>query len=224
MIDYKRKFIFLHIPKCAGTSIGNFFINEFQYKNDELSLYKDFNYFTYDSHRIHFDNLNEEILQNYFVFTIVRHPYTRFVSEYKYNEELNIDDFDYYCENFQQIWDKKYGKLKDFNWLHSHNIQRISDGVYNNIHRISQTDYLKGTYSDSIHKIRYIDKIIKFENLNEGIQEVFQYLNLQNKKLPHSNSSNIKKFEHKKINLSKRNKDIIFNLYRSDFINFGYSP
>lgn len=224
MIDYKRKFIFLHIPKCAGTSIGNFFINEFQYKNDELSLFKDFNYFTYDSHRIHFDNLNEEILQNYFVFTIVRHPYTRFVSEYKYNEELNINDFDYYCENFHQIWDKKYGKLKDLNWLQSSNINKISDGVYNNIHRISQTDYLKGAHSDLIDKNRFIDKIIKFENLNEGIQEVFQHLNLKNKKLPHTNSSNIEKFKHKKINLSKKNKEIIYNIYKDDFSKFGYLP
>lgn len=224
MIDHKRKFIFLHIPKCAGTSIGNLIINEFKYNKKELPLFKDFNYFYYDSYRIHYDNLNKHILKNYFVFTIVRNPYNRFVSEYKYNEELDIDDFDYYCENFEKIWDKKYHKIEKLNDVPNKNYIEIANNFYNNIHRISQTNFLNGSYTDYLDKTKYINKIIKFENLSNEIKFIYSKLGIKNFKIEHHNSSNIKKFEHKKVNLSKKNKEIIYNIYKEDFSNFGYLP
>jgi hypothetical protein len=223
MIDHKRKFIFLHIPKCAGTSVGNFFINYFNYSKNDMSLFSDFNYYEYDSHRIHFDELNKDILNDYFVFTIIRNPYDRFVSEYRFNRELDESNFDYYCENFESIWDKKYNRLIKLNSPPDKNIKEIADGVYNNIHRISQTDYLKGTYSDFINKINYVNKFVRFETIEEDMNYVFKNIGISNTKLPHLNSSNKLKSIHKDINMDEKNKEIIYDLYKDDFINFGYS-
>ena len=68
------------------------------------------------------------------------------------------------------------------------------------------------------------DKIIKFENLSNEIKFIYSKLGIKNFKIEHHNSSNIKKFEHKKVNLNKKNKEIIYNIYKEDFSNFGYLP
>ena len=77
MVSHKHKFVFLHIPKCAGTSIGEKLNSHF----DEL--------WTYSGFKIHHDDLTEDILKNYFVFTIVRNPWDRLYSQYKYRPWLN---------------------------------------------------------------------------------------------------------------------------------------
>jgi len=217
MIDHKRKFIFLHIPKNAGTSIGNYLINQFNYSMEDFPLKKDFNYYHYDSYRIHFDNLSEDILKEYYVFTVIRNPYDRFISEYFFNSELKKLDFSLYCRKFEALWNTKYENLIKLNEKPTKPINDLAGDFYNNIHRVSQSNYLNGIYTDYIDKTPYINKIIKYENLNQDFEEVCNHLDIPNK-LPHLNKS------HKKqIRLSKKNKRYIYNLYKDDFINFGYS-
>ena len=68
MVNHDKKFIFLHIPKCAGTSIGR----ELYAKFDKDKVYEGF--------KIHHDDLDEKILDEYFVFTIIRNPWDRLFS------------------------------------------------------------------------------------------------------------------------------------------------
>jgi hypothetical protein len=78
MISHSHKFIYIHIPKCAGTSIEHalykfaseskgsaFAIKEKAWRNKEL-----------------FDLLERH--PDYFSFTVVRNPYSRIVSVYKF--------------------------------------------------------------------------------------------------------------------------------------------
>ena len=62
MVNHKHKFIFLHIPKCAGVSIGKT-LNKLT-GVDEV----------YEGFGIHHDEFNEEAFKEYFVFTFVRNP------------------------------------------------------------------------------------------------------------------------------------------------------
>jgi hypothetical protein len=67
MINHKKKYIFLHIPKCAGNSvIKNIDLPKQPPSHFPLSTYP------------------QDVRCNYFKFTFVRNPWDRFVSAYFY--------------------------------------------------------------------------------------------------------------------------------------------
>ncbi len=77
MINHKHKFIFLHTPKTGGLSIGRAI-------NKALGIQD-----PYESFYIHYDDLNEQILKDYFVFTFVRNPWDRITSDYRIKNDIN---------------------------------------------------------------------------------------------------------------------------------------
>ena len=77
MINHEYKFIFLHIPKTAGVSVGTTLYDLVGI--DDL----------YDGFKIHHDIVSEKNLRDYFVFTFVRNPWDRMTSEYKFRHFLH---------------------------------------------------------------------------------------------------------------------------------------
>jgi hypothetical protein len=63
------------------------------------------------------------------------------------------------------------------------------------------------------------DFIGKYENLEQDIYKLFKILKIDttNLEIPHKN-----KTEYCKPNISKKHKDIIYNIYKKDFEIFGY--
>lgn len=85
-ICHKRKLIFVHIPKNAGTSIHSLFnTNPKDYLPDQK----------WTEYKNHF----REYWENYTRFSIVREPISRFISIYKYCKMQNIINFSN-IENF----------------------------------------------------------------------------------------------------------------------------
>lgn len=89
MISHRHQFIFVHIPKTAGTTIRAAFYREY----DEL----------HNPHHAGIskikESLSEEVFQSYFKFGAVRNPWDREVSRYTYiKEEFRHIDNDY-CQN-----------------------------------------------------------------------------------------------------------------------------
>ena len=76
MINHEHKFIFLHIPKNAGTSIAKAL-------NRQCGVTE-----PYESFRIHSDDFDKKIWKEYFVFTFVRNPFARMWSQYIYRNWL----------------------------------------------------------------------------------------------------------------------------------------
>jgi len=74
MVSDKRKFIFIDIPKTASTSM-RFALNESKHKPKKHHSISNI-----ASHYKFCDKLDEEKIQKYFKFTIVRNPYDRLVS------------------------------------------------------------------------------------------------------------------------------------------------
>lgn len=72
-IDQNKKIIFIHIPKTGGESIADYFFGKKllfkQGKHHDIEHY--------------LDTLGDDISQ-YYVFSIVRHPYKRMLSYYTY--------------------------------------------------------------------------------------------------------------------------------------------
>lgn len=79
MICHVNKFIFVHIPKCGGTTIENIFNGWHKWKTNDKLI---------GENRQHYKltqilELNPSC-NNYFRFTFIRNPYDRIVSEYHY--------------------------------------------------------------------------------------------------------------------------------------------
>ena len=97
MINHKHKFIFLHTPKTGGMSVGSALYSALGIKDD------------YQSFRIHYDDLNEEILKEYFVFTFVRNPWDRLVSDYRFKTEINSNfAFETFNKDSQYCYEQQY--------------------------------------------------------------------------------------------------------------------
>lgn len=152
----KEKFIFIHINKNAGTSISKA-LGMFRKKHltaKELI----------DHHGIGQINF-----RNIYKFAVVRNPWDRVVSQYKFRVKTNQCKMRTNPISFKNWVKKVYGKNKD-------------DYYYNNPKMfLTQADWLKD-YNDEIH----IQKVIKFENLESDFSDVTNYLQL-NIKLPHYN-------------------------------------
>ena len=84
MISHKHKFIFVHVPKTAGTAIRFALQGEYDelHKPHHSSLY-----------RIK-DALSEKVFKTYFKFGAVRNPWAREVSRYIFlRERADLDKF-----------------------------------------------------------------------------------------------------------------------------------
>lgn len=221
MISHQHKCIFIHIPKCAGTSIekvlGHYDLYDGRRKQDHrslrmvekpvqyLKLFNDDNLLDYlKTIKYKFKpqlnpynklNLKKEHYNSYFKFTFVRNPWDRAFSWYK-----NV--------------------MRDE--VHSKDL-----GLVNNI---SFEDFLKGNigvralrpqtywikdYNGNIN----MDFIGKFENLQNDFNVVAETLNLNQFQLPHELKSDNKSY---KEFYSDKTKDIVWDFYKKEIKLFDY--
>ncbi len=144
------------------------------------------------------DNKENHILDDYLKFSVVRNPYDRFLSAYcwKYhawekNQEVKMN----HLLNFVEILDKSPNELQK------------------KIHFKPQYDFV----FDS-RKILKVDRILRFENLEEEFMDLCKEINLE-AYLPHlmkSNSIQIGDFKTNPV------KEIIYQAYQKDFEVFEY--
>lgn len=99
MIDFERKLVFIHIPKTGGSAIESALLHEslgyHDYRGQRINNIK--------KHKLekHFppkgnphENYNNTIkgiknIEEYNIFTVVRNPWDRFASQYRYHKKLN---------------------------------------------------------------------------------------------------------------------------------------
>lgn len=189
MISHKHKCIFIHIPKCAGTSIesalGHFDDHEGRGGQDHRSIRmiekpyitakalsskenlkeiikrQKHHYFDDVGNEENKSSITKEQYRDYFKFTIVRNPWTRAFSWYK---NVLID----------KIHRENHGITEDTTFK-EFLTQFAGQGMLK-----PQTYWLKN-YDGTIS----LDHIGRFENLSIEIAEITQHLNLENMSLPH---------------------------------------
>jgi hypothetical protein len=202
----KDKIIFIHIPKCAGTSIEKYLINLYKYnipdymwisppnKDLLLGVIKNFSIYTAQNYSIEkiveYKKLDRNLLNQYTIFTVVRNPYHRTLSDLIYNNLLNSNNtFDVYnilIKYFQ------------------------SKSTYDN-HKIPQYKFL--TLNDIIYPNIII---IKFENISKDIKilEFMKHFNIYENKKKHN-------IDYDSL-LTVPVKELIYKHYNMDFDYFNY--
>nr|WP_299593807.1 sulfotransferase family 2 domain-containing protein [uncultured Microbulbifer sp.] len=189
----KYKYVFVHIPKSGGTSMLRALKAPTRRNHAPWEIYKEANRFYFD---------------DFFKFTIVRHPVTRIYSAYNY------------------ILNGGNGRPADLEF--SHHLQITSPTFESFI-----LDYLtpSSVFKHNLFRpqvffvCNYFDEIVvdhvcKLEHIEDEIIAVFKNLNIPSpENFPHANNTY---HSEETPDFSEEIKSAIYELYHSDFRVFGY--
>jgi len=127
MISHKHKCIFLHIPKAAGTSIERFLRDIDPDIPSKVLRKRGFSRF-----------LNDHL--DYYVFSIVRNPYDRLVSAWKWGEfKLRNEPLCPYYQKSRSVSFEEYVQLLvDENYRH---FNRLCWSEYDEYHTLPQFEF-----------------------------------------------------------------------------------
>jgi hypothetical protein len=221
MISHKHKCIFVHIPKCAGTSIekslGHFedYAGRDQQDHSSIRMVEPVNSKTFSST----ENMKEllkrflvqikpapnprnkytvsrEQYEKYFKFTIVRNPWARVHSWYKNvtRDELHRAEMGI------------SSKIKFYDFLETF---KYKTGLR------PQTFWIKN-YKGEIP----LDYIGRFENLSSDFEKVCNLMNIESLKLPHELKRTCNDYRDA---YNDKTRDLISRIYKEEIALFGYS-
>jgi hypothetical protein len=225
MVCDQYRCIFVHIPKAAGQSIEEFFIDQLgldRERDRETLLLQD----NRDAARgteklshlsaaeyLRCGHVSPAVFSSYFKFSFVRNPWTRILSEYRYRN--------YFCH--VSFRDFVLRKLPKPGW----------DDKYR--HVMPQYDMLHDANGAPL-----VDFIGRFENLQADFKAVCRHLNIDEAELPHRNKSdkrsrNVKRRVRNWVYQNGENRlrspqelydadtrDAVAEYYRRDIEAFGY--
>ena len=196
MISNKHKYIFVHIPKCGGTSIEKILLDN---ENVECnwdcrlplnSLSRENKHKYKLGHRSWQHQISifpEKTQQTFFSFTFVRNPWDRIVSSWRYHKQVLKREYD----------------LKTFARLPRDNKQV---GLY---HLDTQVSFININ----------TNFIGRFENLQHDFNIVCDKIGISRKVLPHKNKS---KHKHYTEYYDDETREIVAERYAQDIEQFGY--
>lgn len=193
MISHSLQCIFVHIPKCAGSSINQ------QLKLESLGFSG------------HAPASYHSEYKDYFSFTFVRNPYDRVASAYKYFQKLKQG----------HRWYKRNSIISDaanemsFNEFVKHipdfiKLMKREEGSFESGIHFKPYDY----FLDS-----NIDFLGKFENIQRDYGFILAKLKLPSANLRKVNSTNNLNYRQLYIEDSK---SIVYNIYQEDIKKYSY--
>jgi hypothetical protein len=169
LISQSKKFIFLHIPKTAGSSLRNALA-----EHTDLDTYRLESYPTVLGGQGHMQQsylLKSGLwsdFQGYYEFTVVREPLSRLLGIYNYNFNRR--------NTWSTITPSKHGSFARFA---QHVKMTYQHRPYDNLFYHSQLEWLEQPLTDRVH-------VYKFEDLIKDITPLSQSLGLDIN-LPHDN-------------------------------------
>jgi hypothetical protein len=194
MISNTHKFIFVHIPKNAGTSIENLLFKHY-HEDKKKHIFFDKKLLHFNQHltlsEIQKHRVRGQSFFDYFKFTYVRNPWERMVSAAKYRR-MTLKQFIY----------------SDFS------SSQQSSNLDPDRHRLPQYDFL---FDDSGNKL--IDFIGRYETLQEDFDIICDKLKIPRQTLPHKN---ISKHKHYTECYDDETYEIVAEKHAKDIECFGY--
>jgi hypothetical protein len=212
MIFHNKKVIFIHIAKAAGTSAENWLGRDWTESTIHNVNYDTFFGYSYEE-EIWLQHATAEVIKrlkpkefdNYFKWAIVRCPYERMKSIYKYALRLKFInvDFEKFILNLPMYIDKSE--------------EHISEWFDGKLKRPAYGKVSKGSHFTSQYDHTHIDgelvcSITKIEDLPNGLP----YLSVDI--FPHDNRSNNSNLEY-----NSKMRDMVVKIYENDFKAFGYN-
>jgi len=212
MILHEHKLIFIHIPKNAGSSIESFFgVKPFDWKTPNYNVLTGW----CPKRCIHLQHatpkqlletglISEDIWESYYKFAIVRNSWERSLSDYVWMlKSTGVSG------SFKEYLNRA-GKFKQY----------LSDNTAPG----NRADHLMPQV-EFTHRGQkpILDKIIRFENLNEGFQNVCEQIGINSAVLPHKKKGVIS-LKHYSYFYNKELKSLVSNIYHDDIqaFNFAY--
>ena len=195
MISHKYRCIFIHIPRCAGTSIETWLCNE--------------DWWNVEPHSKHLiasqaKRLYANWWDQYFKFAVVRHPLDRMRSCLHYSDHFGL----------QQTPNGL--SFERYHALFGHDIVLEHDHRFWNREDILRNQHKPGAvYSNILDEP--LDFIARFEQLSEAMKFVETKLSVPR---PFGQWIEKSKDVH---SLNVRDIEAITQIYRNDFPRFGYS-
>jgi hypothetical protein len=199
MISHEHKFIFIHIPKCGGTSVECAF-----------NAWDDKDNFFVGSRKQHWF-LDQIIKANpeskdYASFAFIRNPFSRIVSEYKYAKKESHNNCDHIkSDSPLNLSFKEFCKDLEYNL----------DQYCYHFHEKSLCDYLLN--ANGSEKVNYIGRL---ENFQKDFNAICDKMEIPQKRLPHVFKSDDKKNYTEYYDDETR--AIIAEKYAKDIDYFGY--
>jgi len=224
MILFDEKIIFVHVPKTGGVSVENFFLEKYGYKRNPFLLIHGYGmdlnttkskYTVYPHMHYPLKNIlieaekNKVIVDNsWTVFSIVRNPYYRFLSDLMYQEVTPLK---------HQFHTLPETNKKDYlnNCIDLFFESDVNENYHSN-HTLPQHQFFEGCDLEC--------KIFKFE---EGLINIMESLGFDtNGSFPHhlepSQTFNIPKPNYNQM-LTRHLVEIVNEKYQKDFEIYNYS-
>ena len=191
-INHEKKLIFIHIPKNAGTSIIKAMGVENLFMDKTIEEYKE-----------HY----EDYWKEYKKFTVVREPIDRFISAYKF---ARMDESGWFSATGEEGLEKHH----HYELCNEMNINEYISYLYKNPEKFNRWVIPQTFVISNENGEREIDYYVRYENLLEDLQKIGI------DKIEKLNSSKIK--DEKTIELTKKSKNQLYQIYDIDYQNFSY--
>ncbi|MDW2323633.1 sulfotransferase family 2 domain-containing protein [Vibrio sp. 1159] len=217
LISDQKKFIFLHNPKCAGTTVRQLLM-PYEDRNNHYWMFENVLGYKFDKAHMslstfrNFNTSDFELLEKYFTFGFVRNPYSRAVSAFSetnmklYNDFINGDKREEFLERLNNYCAKLTERnTTGFNVGFRHSIQQ------------NKMFYFGGKCK--------ADLIIKLEDLDSGLNKLSSlHVDIFNAlKDINSKKRNQKPIKNSPENLlTKSSIDNLNRVYHDDFVLFDY--
>ena len=198
MINHHHKYIFIHIPKCAGTSIENTLSGAAYVKWDERNKIWVQHATANQIKRLYCQNY-----EDYFSFTFVRNPWGRAISDYFWiKKNLKIEDS---FKNYLLL-ENKFNTPR-FSYPHLHKTGRGD-------HVLPQSDFILDSNREQM--VNYIGR---FENIQQDFDTICDKIGIPRQELPHNNKTNHKRYVEY---YDEETRQIVAEKYAKDIEYFGY--
>ena len=202
MISHKHKCVFVHIPKTGGTSIEEALPNigsKWPAHRDITALLNSVTDDRYD-------------INNYFKFSFVRNPWSRFVSLFNYFKSPRRGRRRLHRECFGRYTQDENKKFKKFANSFNRGKPMVAYGVWD-VHYKEQWRFI---YDNDQQAVDYIGR---FETLQDSFNVALDNIGLQHRQLPH-----LRKTKHKHYTeyYDDETRQIVAEKYAKDIEYFGY--
>ena len=204
MINKTKKFVFVHVPKCGGSSIKKCNYFNFWAGDSHLTL-EDYHKYIFNSN-------------SYKYYSIVRNPWSRMLSVYTYWKQMTPNHKNYYWakEACRSLRDNKMSFKEFILNLSDRKIRfrKTHDPHLEMPHLKTQCSFLKvgGEFK--------MDFVGKMENLQRDFDFICKDIGIPRQDLPHVNRSDHKCYTEYYDDQTKR---VISDLYREDIERFNYN-